>query len=103
MSLEEPADVAEPLFAAATEMLRKRAGLAGRGVRLLGLSAQRLIAHNDTTETLFPNDRSDKNRKAAHAIDRLRERFGDSAVVFGRLLEGRQANTGTPSDEKPGD
>ena len=100
-TLDEPTDVAGPLYAAAIEMLRHRVDLQGKGVRLLGLSAHKLRNQGETTESLFPDERTEKNRKMAQVMDRVRARFGAGAVVFGRLLEGREKNTGTPSDTLP--
>lgn len=96
--LPQPVDVAEPLYDAAVRMLRTRVELHGRGVRLLGIAAQHLVRKGSFTEALFPDELLEKKREAAKAIDRLRGRFGDGAITFGRLLEPPAKNTGTPSD-----
>jgi DNA polymerase IV len=100
-SLHEPVDVARPLHASAVRMLRERVNLNGRGVRLLGLSAQNLQPGGAQPASLFADQGMDKQRDAAKAVDRLRARFGDDAVTFGRLLEAREKTTGTPGEKPP--
>jgi DNA polymerase-4 len=95
---EDATDLAGPLYAAGRTLLREKVDLRGKGVRLLGLSAHKLCAPNETAASLFPDEDAVRGRRAAQAIDSLRERFGDEAVKLGRLLERRQKNTGTPSD-----
>lgn len=100
--LEEPTDLAEPLYRAAKSMLRERLDLAGRGVRLLGVTATHLACAESAEQSLFPSEDIERSERAAQAIDRLRGRFGHGAVTFGRLLEDRADNTGTPHS-KPRD
>ena len=96
--LNEATDLSEPLYHAARTMLRERVDLAGRGVRLLGLTATHLMSSNLQAPSLFPDIETERKERVAHAIDHLRGRFGERAVTFGRLLEGRQDNTGTPTN-----
>jgi DNA polymerase-4 len=97
-TLEAPTDLAEPLYAAARELLRTKADFLGQGVRLLGLTATRLVARGEHTEGLFRDEGHERRKRAAATVDRLRKRFGADAVTLGRLLEARPDNTGTPSD-----
>jgi DNA polymerase IV len=101
VTFEEPTDLAEPLYKAASEMLRQRVDMQGQGVRLLGISAARLAGADEVTQTLFPDEQSSRRRDVAETVDRLRARFGDGAITRGRLLEGREETTGTPSDSLP--
>ena len=94
--LHEPCDLAEPLFRTARTLLRERVKLDGRGVRLLGVTATHLERATAVATSLFPDAETERQERAAQAIDKLRGRFGDAAVTFGRLLERRQDNTGTP-------
>ncbi len=98
--LDEATDLSEPLYRAAKSMLRDRVDLRGRGVRLLGVTATHLEPAGPAAPTLFPDKETERQERAAVAIDKLRGRFGDSAVMFGRLLEGRQDNTGTPKNKE---
>lgn len=97
-TLDQPVDLAEPLYLSAVNMLRTRADLNGRGVRLLGISASHLLHREEFTDSLFADVQLDKKREAAKAVDKLRDRFGDNAVTFARLLQPGAKNTGTPSD-----
>jgi hypothetical protein len=69
-----------------------------QGVRLLGLTATRLVQRGAGPVTLFPDERAMRQKRTAEAVDRLRRRFGADAVTRARLLEGRAETTGTPSD-----
>jgi DNA polymerase-4 len=99
-SFEEPTDLAEPLYKAAVQLLRKSVSLSGRGVRLLGIAATRLEESGQTT-SLFPDVEAGRQRDVATAVDRLRERFGEEAITRATLLEGREKTTGTPSESPP--
>ncbi len=94
---EEPTDLGEPLYHAVRTMLRERVELNGRGVRLLGVAATHLVRANAAQQSLFSDGDNQKKERAAVAIDKLRGKFGDGAVTFGRLLEKRSDNTGTPA------
>ena len=74
----------EPLYAAALELLRKTL-VAGRGVRLIGLTAINLTEAQQLT--LF--DASERTDRLARSIDVVRERFGDDAITRARLLTDR--------------
>ena len=93
----EATDLSEPLYAAAVKLLRTRVDFQGQGVRLLGLAATRLAGEGEVSGTLFPDERAKRQRLAAETVDRLRKKFGGDSITRGRLLEGRQRNTGTPS------
>jgi DNA polymerase-4 len=73
-----------PLYEAALALLR-RTLVAGRGVRLIGLTAINLT---DTQQlTLF--DRAERTDRLAHSIDAVRSRFGERAITRARLLTER--------------
>jgi DNA polymerase-4 len=97
-SFDEPTDLAEPLYKAACELLRTRVDFRTRGVRLLGIAATRLAGAGDGAPGLFTDEESSRRRSVAQTVDRLRERFGENAVLRGRMLEGREKNTGTPTE-----
>jgi len=99
---DEPTDVAEPIFQAAVRMLKTRFEFKGQGARLLGIAATHLLTLDEITASLFPDERSERRRRVAATVDRLRARFGDGTVTRGRLLEKRERTTGTPS-ERPED
>jgi DNA polymerase-4 len=92
----------EPLYDAGVTLLR-RTLVAGRGVRLIGLTAINLSS--DQQLTLF--DRSDRTDRLARSLDAVRERFGENAITRARLLTEKpnrrfdfgERPTGQPLDE----
>jgi DNA polymerase-4 len=75
---------AQPIYDAGLALLR-RTLVAGRGVRLVGLTAINL---SDAQQlTLF--DAPDRTDRLARSIDAVRERFGDTAITRARLLTER--------------
>jgi DNA polymerase-4 len=71
----------EPLYDA-TRMLRDKTLVAGRGVRLIGLTAINLSDRQQLT--LF--DAQPRNERLAQSIDAVRQRFGERAITRARLL-----------------
>jgi len=71
----------EPLYAAGVMLLR-RTLVAGRGVRLIGLTAINLTDAQQLT--LF--DGQPRSDRLARSLDAVRERFGDAAITRARLL-----------------
>ncbi len=86
-TLPEATDLAEPLLAAAREILRSRTPLRGRGVRLLGLGVSNLEPAHHGQSALFEDADSARARRAAHAADLVRDKLGERAVVRARLLD----------------
>ena len=75
---------ADALYHATLALLR-RTLVAGRGVRLIGLTA---ISLTDAQQlTLF--DGGDRTDRLTRSIDVVRERFGDGAITRARLLRDR--------------
>jgi len=74
----------DPLYETAIALLR-RTLVAGRGVRLIGLTA---ISLSDAQQlTLF--GAPERHARIARSIDAVRERFGDGAITRARLLTER--------------
>ena len=76
----------DPLYATATGLLRKTL-VAGRGVRLIGITAINLTDAQQLT--LF--DAPQRTDRLARSIDVVRERFGERAITRARLLTERPA------------
>jgi DNA polymerase-4 len=74
----------ELLFAVARDLLR-RTVVAGRGVRLVGITAISLSEAQQLT--LF--DADERADRLTRSIDAVRERFGERAIVRARLLRER--------------
>jgi DNA polymerase-4 len=81
-SYDHPTQLAAKIFAAGRELLLRETD--GTKFRLLGIGLTALCDANaaDLTDLL---DR--RTAEAEHAIDRLRERFGDEAVVKGLAFD----------------
>ena len=63
-------------------------------VRLIGISTSRLADRETLPETLFPDRQKDRSRKLNSTVDGLLNRFGEKALVRGRLV-GRESRPGT--------
>jgi DNA polymerase-4 len=73
------------VFKAAAELLARH----WKGtvpVRLIGVSASRLAQRESLPEPLFADPRRDRSRKLNSAVDGLLDRYGEKALVRGRLL-----------------
>jgi DNA polymerase-4 len=81
-SYDHPTQLAAKIFAAGRELLTRETD--GTKFRLLGIGVTALCDANaaDLTDLL---DR--RTAEAEHAIDRLRERFGDEAVIKGLAFD----------------
>lgn len=71
----------DPIYAAGLALLRKTL-VAGRGVRLIGLTAIHLTDAQQLT--LF--DAPDRTDRLTRSIDAVRERFGEKAITRARLI-----------------
>ena len=80
-TLAEPTDMTEPIFRAAMDLARPE--VRGIRVRLVGVSASNL----GDREQLGRFELDDPRRRAAiEAADRVRRRYGEDAVMRGRLV-----------------
>ncbi len=90
------------LFAIAASLLRELRSRRRAGVRLVGVGATNLVRQSEGRQTeIFRREggrESDKERDAARAADRIRSRYGRSALAPARVLEkpGR-GNRGRPA------
>ncbi|CAN5475684.1 MAG: DNA polymerase IV [Chloroflexi bacterium] len=85
-SLAQPTRDSAPLYDTALALLRMTL-VAGRGVRLIGLTA---ISLSEVQQlTLF--DAPDRRDRLTESIDLVRQRFGDAAITRARLLTERPA------------
>jgi DNA polymerase-4 len=81
-SLDDPTQLAARIFAAARDLLARETD--GTRYRLLGVGVSALAA----AERADPADLIDgRAAEAEHAVDRVRKRFGDDAVVRGLAFE----------------
>jgi DNA polymerase-4 len=81
-SFSAPTQLAAKIFAAARGLLEREAN--GTKFRLLGVGASALASADQADPADFVDARS---AEAEHAVDRVRARFGDDAVVRGLAFE----------------
>ena len=82
-SLNSPTQLAGRIFAAARDLLKRETD--GTRFRLIGVGSSALV----TSDRADPADLVDGRAAIAeHAIDRVRARFGDDAVIRGLAFEG---------------
>jgi DNA polymerase IV len=82
-SLETPTQLAQRIFAAARGLLEREAD--GTRFRLLGVGMSTLVAADQADPADLVDGRA---AQAEHAVDRVRARFGEDAVVRGLAFEG---------------
>jgi DNA polymerase-4 len=82
-SLDSPTQLAGRIFAAARDLLKRETD--GTRFRLIGVGTSALV----TSDQADPADLVDGRAAIAeHAVDRVRARFGDDAVIRGLAFEG---------------
>jgi DNA polymerase-4 len=81
-SLDRPTQLAAKIFAVGRDLLAREAD--GTRFRLIGIGVSAL-APADGSDLADLLDR--RTAEAEHAIDRLRRKFGDEAVIKGRSLD----------------
>lgn len=95
-TLGEATDADAEIFRTAAALLEGFLPLSGREARLLGVSVSNLETASAPLQlSLFAEDAgkraakppADARRRAAEAVDRIRDRFGWKAVTLGTLLE----------------
>jgi DNA polymerase IV len=84
-SFAAPTQLAGKIFAAARTLLEREAD--GTKFRLLGVGVSALSPAADADPADFVDARA---AQAEHAVDRVRERFGDDAVIRGLAFDGRE-------------
>ncbi|KQS56564.1 DNA polymerase IV [Brevundimonas sp. Leaf363] len=82
ISLPEPVQTARALFAAGRDLMKPELG---RPYRLIGIGMAEIVDAEDAAPALFETPET-RRLKTETAIDKLRDRFGQGAVVAGRAL-----------------
>jgi DNA polymerase-4 len=81
-SLESPTQLAQRIFAAARSLLERETD--GTRYRLLGVGVSSIVGADEADPADLVDGRA---AQAEHAVDRMRARFGDDAVVRGLAFE----------------
>jgi DNA polymerase-4 len=84
--LAGPTVLPDRLFAAARELLSREA--TGTAFRLIGIGASSLARRDEADRGDLADTQTPRMAAAQAAIDQLRERFGETAVIKGRALPG---------------
>lgn len=84
-TLEAPTQLAAKIFTAAREMLVKEAN--GTTFRLLGVGLSGLNDADVADPADLVDQRAQRTAAAEHAVDRVRKKFGDEAVIRGLALD----------------
>jgi len=84
-SFKSPTQLANRIFSAGKQLLRRETD--GTRFRLLGIGLSALVLADEADPADLIDGRS---AEAEHAVDRLRARFGDDAVVRGLVFERRE-------------
>ncbi|MEK6717124.1 MAG: DNA polymerase IV, partial [candidate division NC10 bacterium] len=99
--LDHPTDVGDDLFREAWKLLQ-RVNWTGKRVRLLGVTATRLLAAAEPPGGQMPlfQPAADPRRQLARTVDAIQERFGADAIARATLLSGAPARKGRKSGVK---
>jgi DNA polymerase-4 len=81
-TLDTPADLTEPIYEAAVELLRRE--LHGQRIRLVGVTASNFREREQLA--LFGGSAEPRRHQAAAAMDTIRRKYGEKAVTRGRLV-----------------
>lgn len=97
MALQTPANTTSTIYEASMDLLQELWN--GNPVRLLGVRATKLKEESAPVQLdLFtyqaPGPQNERNKKLDQAIDSIRQKYGDKAIVRGTLLH-------TPDTKKP--
>ena len=84
--LTEPTDVTSEVYEISkqlfSELWDKRTPL-----RLLGVSLTDLLREDYVQQSLFPDERREKEKKLDRAVDSIRGKYGSGTIVRGAVLE----------------
>ncbi|MEC4671239.1 MAG: DNA polymerase IV, partial [Nitrospirota bacterium] len=89
MAISEPTDQAPVLYRTALTLL-DRIPFSGQKVRLLGLSASHLSTSAERQQLSLFGETPKRHSQLTDALDKIRTRFGDSAIKPGSLFTKRQ-------------
>jgi impB/mucB/samB family C-terminal domain len=80
-TLDVPADLTEPIYEAALQLLRRE--LHGQRIRLVGVTASNF---RDREQLALFGGEDPKRHQAAEAMDTIRRKYGERSVTRGRLV-----------------
>src|SRR5437764_3086763 len=97
-SLGEPTQLAARIFEAGRDLLARE--IDGTQFRLLGIGTSNLADGADADGADLLDHKGERAAKAEHAVDKVREKFGNAAVAKGLVFDGtRQSDTDDDDDD----
>ena len=96
-SLGEPTQLAGRIFEAGRDLLARE--IDGTRFRLLGIGASNLVEGEKADTADLVDQKGERAAQAEHAVDKVREKYGNAAVVKGLVFDGAKAET----DDDDGD
>jgi DNA polymerase IV len=84
-SLEAPTALADRIFAAGRDLLKREAD--GTPFRLIGVGVSELSSGDDADPADLVDQGGRRRAAAEHAVDRVRARYGSEAIVKGLIFE----------------
>jgi len=89
-TLSEPSELTDPIYRTALHLLCQ--AKSARPIRLIGVTAGPLQPATDRQYSLFSQATDGKQRQLASAVDAIRHRFGESAIIRARLADEADEN-----------
>ncbi|MDA0839003.1 MAG: DNA polymerase IV [Planctomycetota bacterium] len=85
-TLDTATDRTDVIAATAEELLHNHNQIAGRSVRLLGVSISQLSPRGERQLSLFDSKEDTRRRELDRAVDQIRKQMGHDKIKRGRLL-----------------
>ena len=85
-TLDAATDRTDLIMTTAHDLLHNHNQIAGRSVRLLGVSVSQLSSQGERQLSLFGSEEDTRRRKLDHAVDQIRKQMGKDKIKRGRLL-----------------
>jgi DNA polymerase-4 len=85
-TLDAATDRTDLVATTAHDLLHNHNQIAGRSVRLLGVSVSQLSSQGERQLSLFGSEEDTRRRKLDHAVDQIRKQMGKDKIKRGRLL-----------------
>ena len=97
-SLGEPTQLAARIFDAGRDLLARE--IDGTKFRLLGIGTSNLADAADADAADLVDYKGERAARAEHAVDKVREKFGNASVVKGLVFDGANAETDDDDEDE---
>jgi len=96
-SLGEPTQLAARVFEAGRDLLTRE--IDGTNFRLLGIGTSNLVQADKADAADLVDYKGERAARAEHAVDKVREKFGNAAVVKGLVFDGAREEASDEDDD----